>query len=58
MGEFPLWARLIRAGRFLGVPPWDLASAPAFWLDAAEELQAAEAAAERQKGNKGPQGSH
>lgn len=47
-----MWWRVVRASRFLGVAPWDLAAAPMFWLDAAEAAQRAEAEAERQKGDR------
>lgn len=46
-----MWYRIIRASRFLGVPPWELASAPLFWLNAAEESMVAEAAAQKAQAN-------
>lgn len=42
-----MWYRVIRGGKFLGVPPWELAEAPLFWLQAAEAAQGAEHAAEQ-----------
>lgn len=31
MGELPDWYPLIRAARYLGVPPWDLLTQPLAW---------------------------
>lgn len=31
MGELPDWYPLIRAARYLGVPPWDLLDQPLLW---------------------------
>ena len=31
MGECPDWFPLIRAARYLGVPPWELAAMPVCW---------------------------
>jgi hypothetical protein len=42
MGEAPLWFTLIQAARYLRVPPWDLASKPAWWVRVALASQAAE----------------
>jgi hypothetical protein len=33
MGECPLEYRLIRAARYLGVAPWDLAKRPTYWQE-------------------------
>lgn len=46
MGECPSWYRLIRAAKYLGVAPWDLASQPHTWVNMAEAAQDAEAHAE------------
>lgn len=47
MGEVPLWYRVIRAAKYLGTPPWDLADQPVTWLEMAEAAQSAEAAAQK-----------
>lgn len=47
MGSVPMWYRVIRAARYLGVAPWDLASQPVSWLEMAEAARSAEAAAEK-----------
>lgn len=47
IGEVPLWYRVIRAAKYLGVPPWDLISRSVYWLQAAEAAASAEAAAEQ-----------
>jgi len=58
MGECPPWYRLIRAAKYLGVPPWDLAEKPHTWVNMAESAQDAEAHAkamlERQHGAPAP----
>lgn len=41
-----MWYRVIRAAKFLGVAPWDLAEAPITWLDMAEATMQAEHAAQ------------
>ena len=56
LGSCPDWYPLIRAARYLGVPPWDLASQPDVWRGwalAAEaaEAEAAEEVAKRQQGS-------
>lgn len=43
--EIPLWYRVIRASRHLGVAPWDLYDQPVWWLNAAEAAMDVEAAA-------------
>lgn len=54
MGSPPLWYRIVRASKFLGVSPWDLEARPFTYLLQAEAAQSAEAsarkAAEQQKG--------
>lgn len=42
MGAIPDWYPLIRAARYLKVPPWELAQQPLYWLDWALMAQAAE----------------
>ena len=39
----PVWYRTLKAAQYLRVAPWELADQPAFWLNAAEAAQAAEA---------------
>jgi hypothetical protein len=41
---------LVRAARYLGVPPWELARQPAAWQDLALEFEAGEAWARNYKG--------
>ncbi len=45
-GACPPEYGLVRAARYLGVNPWDLADRPAVWRDWALEFEAAEAWAE------------
>ena len=49
MGEVPQWYRVIRAAKYLGVPPWDLAAKPLWWLEIALAAESAEAAAASHK---------
>ena len=42
----PDWYLLVRAARYLTVPPWDLADKPAFWQAAALIAEGAEADAQ------------
>lgn len=42
MGEIPEWYYVIRAARYLGVPPWELMEQPKYWLDWALESESAE----------------
>jgi hypothetical protein len=35
MGEQPDWYPLVRAARYLRVPPWELAHQPMFWTEVA-----------------------
>jgi hypothetical protein len=56
MGEAPDVYPLIKAGRYLGVKPWELAKVSAFWTHAALAIEAAEqGAAADAAGNKWPQ---
>jgi hypothetical protein len=57
MGVAPSWYRLLKAAKYLGVAPWDLATKPLTWVNMAEEAQAAEAHAEAIHANRNrPQG--
>lgn len=49
MGEAPDWWFLIRAARYLGVAPWDLARQPVFWMDAALVTETVEAEYQKQQ---------
>jgi hypothetical protein len=55
VGEAPLWYRVLRAAKFLGVAPWDLAEAPYTWMEQAEAAQAAEHSAEQARKDRGSQ---
>lgn len=33
MGEMQPWYKLMRAARYLGVAPWELAIQPLYWLN-------------------------
>lgn len=46
MGEAPTWYRVLKAAKYLNVPPWELVKQPMAWVRMAEEAQAAEAHAE------------
>lgn len=46
MGAVPEYYPLIRAARYLGVPPWELLDQPAVWMEWALICQGAEAEAE------------
>lgn len=46
-GELPTWYFVIRAARYLGVPPWELADQPIFWMRVALAVEGAEAEAEK-----------
>jgi hypothetical protein len=52
MGEEPDWYPVLRAAKYLGVPPWDLAERPIWWTEIALAAQSAEAAARNQKAKK------
>lgn len=43
MGAVPTWYRTLKAAQYLRVAPWELAAQSAFWLNAAEAAQTAEA---------------
>lgn len=42
MGGVPDWYPLIRAARYLGVAPWDLARQPVWWREIALQAERAE----------------
>ncbi len=42
MGACPEWYELIRAGRYLGVAPWELLERPRAWIDMALAAESAE----------------
>lgn len=44
----PDWFSVMRAARWLGVPPWELLHRPRVWMEWALAALGAEAAAERQ----------
>ncbi len=50
MGECPDWYSLIRAARYLGVPPWELLKQPVVWTRWAEAAAHAEVIAENNQG--------
>jgi hypothetical protein len=45
----PDWYPLIRAARYLGVPPWEMAKQPYQWLEVAIIAEAAENEAQAAK---------
>ena len=45
-GAIPYWYRLVKASKYLGVAPWDLAQQSAYWLEAAEQAREADNHAE------------
>lgn len=48
LGAPPSWYPVLRAARYLGVAPWDLARQPAAWLHWALAAEAAELEAARE----------
>ncbi len=43
MGSCPWWYPFVRVSRYLqGVPPWEIARQPKFWLEAALAAEKAE----------------
>lgn len=48
-GALPDWYVLIRAARYLGTPPWELARQPTLWRDWALAAESAEAGAEAER---------
>lgn len=49
MGGPPEWYLLLRAARYLGVAPWDLAEKPAIWRDWALIAESEEISAEAER---------
>lgn len=47
MGELPSWYLLLRAARYLGVAPWELADQPVVWARWAWAAESAEATAHK-----------
>ena len=47
MGELPAWYTLLRAARYLGVAPWDLAQQPVVWTHWALAAESSEALAQQ-----------
>lgn len=33
VGALPDWYVVVRAAKYLGVPPWELAEKPTYWLE-------------------------
>ncbi len=52
VGYVPDWYPVIKAARYLGVPPWELVDRPAYWLHVALAAQGAEVSAEQRKSPK------
>ena len=48
-GDLPDWYMLLRAARYLGVAPWDLAAQPAHWFQWALQAERAEVEARTKK---------
>jgi hypothetical protein len=48
MGDVPPWFSVIKAARWVGVPPWELLTRPRVWMEWALAAEAAEATAQRQ----------
>jgi len=53
MGEPPEWYLLLRAARYLGVSPWELAERPVTWRDWALIAESAESQAEADRLKRG-----
>ena len=47
LGEPPPYYELMKAARWMGVPPWELARQPIFWRVWARTIEIAEAEAEQ-----------
>lgn len=47
-GECPDWYTLLRAARYLGVPPWELAERPVGWQQVALAAEGAESWAQEE----------
>lgn len=46
-GEIPTWYFVLRAAKYLGVAPWELADQPIFWMRVALATESAELEAEK-----------
>lgn len=53
MGEPTDEYLLVRAAKYLGVAPWDLAARPVWWQNLALEFEAAEAGAQKHRKSPG-----
>jgi hypothetical protein len=53
MGTLPWWYPLLRAARYLGVPPWVLEEAPAVWMFRALAAEKAEGRAAEDRAKHG-----
>jgi hypothetical protein len=49
VGAPPTWYRVVKAARYLGMSPPEVARMPLFWVEAAEAAQDAEATAEAER---------
>lgn len=49
MGSVPDWYRLVRAARYYGVAPWELADRSVYWQELALMAESAEAEAEQSR---------
>ena len=49
MGSVPAWYTILRAAKYLGVPPWDLLDQPAIWLNWALAAENSENLAEKNR---------
>jgi hypothetical protein len=56
MGESPEWYSLLKAARYLGVPPWELLRQPRVWYEMALAADAAEMAARSDAAKRQQQG--
>jgi hypothetical protein len=52
IGQPPEWWSLIQASRYLGVPPWELARRPVWWMRIALAAQDAEAREQNRRNDK------
>ena len=52
-GQLPDWYVLLRAAKYLGVPPWELAEKPTYWMHWALIAEYAEGQAETQRSKTG-----
>jgi hypothetical protein len=45
----PTWYALLRAAKYLGCPPWELAAQPPLWMNLALAAEGAEGRAQEQR---------